>query len=70
MRLSVLDQSTVISGLPATNAIQESLQLARHCETLGYSRYWLAEHHGSASQPGRHRAGNPHRSHHAAHPGG
>ena len=52
MRLSVLDQSTIVSGRSAADAIQESLQLARHCETLGYSRYWLAEHHASASQAG------------------
>ncbi len=52
MRLSVLDQSTIVSGRPAADAIQESLTLARHCEALGYSRYWLAEHHASASQAG------------------
>ena len=52
MRLSVLDQSTVVSGRAPGDAIQESLALARHCEALGYSRYWLAEHHASASQAG------------------
>ena len=52
MRLSVLDQSTVVSGRSPADAIGESLALARHCEALGYSRYWLAEHHASASQAG------------------
>lgn len=52
IKLSVLDQSTVVSGRAPAAAIQESLTLARHCEALGYGRYWLAEHHNSASQAG------------------
>ncbi len=52
LRLSVLDQSTVVTGRSPANSIQETLRLARHCETLGYYRYWLAEHHNSASQAG------------------
>ncbi len=52
IKLSVLDQSTVVSGRAPAAAIQESLALARHCEALGYGRYWLAEHHNSASQAG------------------
>ena len=52
MRLSVLDQSTVVTGRSPAESIQETLALARHCEALGYHRYWLAEHHNSASQAG------------------
>ena len=52
MRLSVLDQSTVVTGRTPADSIQETLRLARHCEALGYGRYWLAEHHNSASQAG------------------
>ncbi|HWA79614.1 MAG TPA: LLM class flavin-dependent oxidoreductase [Acetobacteraceae bacterium] len=52
MRLSVLDQSTIVSGRSPDSAIRESLALARHCEALGYARYWLAEHHNSDSQAG------------------
>ena len=52
MRLSVLDQSTVVTGRSPAASIQETLALARHCEALGYSRYWLAEHHNSTSQAG------------------
>ena len=52
MRLSVLDQSTVVSGRTPDDAIRETLALARHCEALGYGRYWLAEHHSSRSQAG------------------
>jgi luciferase family oxidoreductase group 1 len=52
IRLSVLDQSTVVSGRMPDASIRESLQLARHCEALGYTRYWVAEHHNSDSQAG------------------
>jgi luciferase family oxidoreductase group 1 len=49
MKLSVLDQSPVISGLGARRAIEETLALARRVEELGYHRYWLAEHHAIAA---------------------
>jgi len=49
MKLSILDQSPVISGLDARRAIQETLALARHAEAFGYTRYWLAEHHAIAA---------------------
>ena len=43
--LSVLDLSPIKQGSDAGAALRESAQLAQHCERLGYSRYWLAEHH-------------------------
>ena len=49
MRLSILDQSPVISGLGARRAIEETLALARRADALGYERYWLAEHHAIAA---------------------
>jgi luciferase family oxidoreductase group 1 len=52
LRLSVLDQSTVVTGRSPDTSIRESLVLAKHCEALGYTRYWCAEHHNSASQAG------------------
>lgn len=52
MRLSVLDQSTVVTGRTPASSIQESIALAKTCENLGYHRYWVAEHHNSASQAG------------------
>lgn len=53
MKLSVLDQSPIISGHTAAQAIDETLQLARAAEVLGYTRYWLAEHHaiGALADP-------------------
>lgn len=52
LRLSVLDQSTVVTGRSPDTSIRESILLAQHCEALGYSRYWCAEHHNSDSQAG------------------
>jgi len=49
MRLSVLDQSPIISGHEARRAIEETIQLARRADELGYHRYWLAEHHAIAA---------------------
>ncbi|HBK06771.1 MAG TPA: LLM class flavin-dependent oxidoreductase [Acetobacteraceae bacterium] len=52
VRLSVLDQSTIVSGRSPHTSIRESIALAAHCEALGYDRYWCAEHHNSDSQAG------------------
>jgi len=43
--LSVLDQSIATAGQPHGKAIQDTLALARHCEALGYARFWVSEHH-------------------------
>lgn len=45
MRYSLLDLSPVPEGREAADAIANSVDLARHAEALGFSRYWLAEHH-------------------------
>ena len=45
MKLSVLDQSPAVTGRSEAESIRESLALASHCETLGYHRYWVSEHH-------------------------
>lgn len=42
---SVLDLAPIISGGTASEAFRNTLDLARHAETWGYHRYWLAEHH-------------------------
>lgn len=49
MRLSVLDQSPIISGHTPAQAIAETIKLAQAAERLGYHRYWLAEHHAIAA---------------------
>ena len=47
LRLSVLDQSPVSQGSTGGDALRNSVDLARHAEQLGYTRYWVAEHHGT-----------------------
>ena len=47
LTLGVLDQSPIREGGTAAQAIEETLRLAQETERLGYSRYWLAEHHSS-----------------------
>ncbi len=42
---SVLDLAPVAEGSTPTDAIHNSLELAQQTEKLGYSRYWVAEHH-------------------------
>jgi luciferase family oxidoreductase group 1 len=42
----VLDLVPVGGGVTPTEAVRGSLELARRAERLGYTRYWLAEHHG------------------------
>jgi luciferase family oxidoreductase group 1 len=49
MKLSVLDQSTASKGRTQDAAIRETLELARHCDALGYHRYWVSEHHNSGT---------------------
>jgi hypothetical protein len=45
LRLSVLDQSPVPAGSTAGQALQNSIALARLVDGLGYTRFWMSEHH-------------------------
>ena len=45
MRLSILDQSPIVSGHTPADAIRATIELARAADRLGFHRYWLAEHH-------------------------
>ncbi|ACI94540.1 flavin dependant oxidoreductase [Afipia carboxidovorans OM5] len=47
--LSVLDLSVVTTGTKPAQALRNSIDLAQDADRLGYTRYWLAEHHGLAS---------------------
>ena len=47
--LSVLDLAPVAPGSSPREAIADSVTLARRCDTLGYERYWVAEHHSMPS---------------------
>ncbi|TMV12932.1 LLM class flavin-dependent oxidoreductase [Arenibacterium halophilum] len=44
-RFSVLDLSPVSEGGSAATSLSNTVALARHAEALGFTRYWLAEHH-------------------------
>lgn len=46
LSLSVLDLSPITEGSSARVSFAHSVELARRVESLGYRRYWLAEHHG------------------------
>lgn len=46
--LSALDLTPVPSGSSSATALRNTLDLARHADGLGLSRYWLAEHHNAA----------------------
>ncbi|TDK50797.1 LLM class flavin-dependent oxidoreductase [Antarcticimicrobium luteum] len=45
MRYSLLDLAPIPEGADAAQAVRNSVALAQAAETLGYHRYWLAEHH-------------------------
>src|SRR5215208_808027 len=44
LRVSVLDQSPVSEGSTGSQALQNTIDLARVADGLGYHRYWVAEH--------------------------
>jgi luciferase family oxidoreductase group 1 len=52
LKLSVLDQSLARAPDQAAIALQETLQMARWCEELGYTRFWVSEHHAFPSVAG------------------
>ena len=47
--LSVLDLSPVAAGSSGAASLRNSLDLARLADRLGFTRYWVAEHHNLAS---------------------
>ncbi|KGX91652.1 hypothetical protein N781_04055 [Pontibacillus halophilus JSM 076056 = DSM 19796] len=47
MRLGILDQSPIPKGAAPEQALNQTLELAQYAESLGYERYWVAEHHNT-----------------------
>jgi luciferase family oxidoreductase group 1 len=45
-RLSFLDLVPIVEGGSLAEALRNAADTVRHCEALGYHRYWVAEHHG------------------------
>ncbi|TSD64176.1 LLM class flavin-dependent oxidoreductase [Inquilinus sp. KBS0705] len=52
IRLSVLDQSPIRKGNTAEQAVYETIELAKYTDTLGYTRFWVSEHHNTGSLAG------------------
>jgi luciferase family oxidoreductase group 1 len=46
LRLGILDQSPIAQGATGSDALHNTIDLARLADELGYGRYWVAEHHG------------------------
>ncbi|MFC4560082.1 LLM class flavin-dependent oxidoreductase [Virgibacillus kekensis] len=47
MKLSVLDQAPISRGSDAIHTLNNTLKLAKITEDIGYTRYWVAEHHNT-----------------------
>jgi luciferase family oxidoreductase group 1 len=47
--LSVLDLVPIMSGSTSSEALRNSIDLAKRVDQLGYTRYWFAEHHNMSS---------------------
>lgn len=52
LQLSILDQTPVRKGSDPVEAIQESVELAKLADKLGYTRYWVSEHHNTGTLAG------------------
>jgi luciferase family oxidoreductase group 1 len=44
-RISILDLAPVAEGSTPADALRNTLDLAQRAERLGYTRFWVAEHH-------------------------
>ncbi|HLS88928.1 MAG TPA: MsnO8 family LLM class oxidoreductase [Sphingobacteriaceae bacterium] len=53
LRLSIVDVSPIMPGQTRHDAFNNSIALAQHAERLGYTRFWVAEHHGGRIGAGR-----------------
>lgn len=52
MKLSVLDQSPILSDSDPQEAMRQTTELAAHVDRLGYHRLWVSEHHSTNSLAG------------------
>ena len=52
LRLNVLDQSPIRPGATPRQALLETVALAQLADRLGYTRFWVSEHHNTATLAG------------------
>ncbi|MEO6233529.1 MAG: LLM class flavin-dependent oxidoreductase [Ferruginibacter sp.] len=52
LKLGILDQSIVREGFSAADALKETIATAKLAEELGYTRFWVSEHHNAPSIAG------------------
>lgn len=53
MKLSIVDVSTIAPGETRSQALQNTIELAKFADRAGFERYWFAEHHSAATIAGR-----------------
>ena len=49
LHLNALDQSAICTSGDSQTAIYETVALAQYLDSIGYHRFWLAEHHNTAA---------------------
>jgi len=52
LKINVLDQSPIREGGTSQDALNETIDLAKLADDLGFHRFWVAEHHNSESFAG------------------
>ncbi|WP_347158530.1 LLM class flavin-dependent oxidoreductase [Pontibacter chitinilyticus] len=52
LKLSILDQSIIAKGVSASEALQQTVEIAKLGDMLGYTRFWVSEHHNIAAIAG------------------
>ncbi|MFF2910732.1 LLM class flavin-dependent oxidoreductase [Paenibacillus sp. NPDC057934] len=52
IQLSILDQSPVAEQQTQAEALQNTIKLAQEADKLGYTRFWVSEHHNTPSLTG------------------
>ncbi|MBC8079101.1 MAG: LLM class flavin-dependent oxidoreductase [Gorillibacterium sp.] len=52
LKLSILDQSPILQGTTASQALLKTIELAKEADKLGFSRFWVSEHHDAPGLAG------------------
>jgi luciferase family oxidoreductase group 1 len=52
IQLGILDQSPIVHGSNAREALAQTIQVAQLADDLGFSRFWVSEHHNTTSLGG------------------